>query len=77
VTSLFHPGERVIAKRTIGQIEKGRAYHVQNCRVEFTDFGAEVPVTIVSTWPERQAKEIEVRGGCLHLRLATLWSVGL
>lgn len=71
------PGDRAIALDSAQELTKGRAYQVIAKRSEFTDFGAEVPCVVVTTWPERQAREILVRGGFLHLRAAEGWRAGL
>jgi hypothetical protein len=75
VKSILHPGDRVIAKRTIQGIVKGHPYHVEDSRIEVTDFGAEVPTVVVSTWPERNPVRLTVRCGIVHLKLATQWTL--
>ena len=76
--TLLHPGDRVIAKTNQQGLARGRTYQVLEARTEIAEcFRAvvEIPSYVLSTWPERQAHEITVRSGILHLRLATGWSL--
>lgn len=76
--TILHPGDRVIAKTNQQGLQRGRTYQVKAAKIEIPECVrkvVEIPSYVLSTWPERQAHEITVRCGIVHLRLATGWSL--